>query len=192
MLTPYRRHKRSWPHRNEGRAYRDCRCPIWVDGVFYKDGVFLGLDQPQSLHEHRWSAAEDAIEDLKEKLKEKLKPPSERKAEPKPLAPAWDEYANDLKQQGLTEATLRKSKYLRKEMEGFAASQGLRFIHEFDLKRLTNWRATWTNRNYGALKKLESVSSFLQFAQAREWIKENPARPPRRGGSLKRPKVGDM
>jgi hypothetical protein len=32
MLILYRRHKQSCAHRSEGRNYRRCRCPIWVDG----------------------------------------------------------------------------------------------------------------------------------------------------------------
>ena len=31
MLTAYRRHQKSCPHREEGRRYRRCRCPIWAD-----------------------------------------------------------------------------------------------------------------------------------------------------------------
>ena len=43
MLTIYRRHKKSCEHRSEGREYRRCRCPLWVDG-------FLGgKDVRQSL-----------------------------------------------------------------------------------------------------------------------------------------------
>ena len=32
MLTTYRRHKKDCAHRAEGRKYRRCKCPIWVDG----------------------------------------------------------------------------------------------------------------------------------------------------------------
>ena len=32
MLTIYRRHVKDCEHGGEGRKYRRCRCPIWVDG----------------------------------------------------------------------------------------------------------------------------------------------------------------
>ena len=32
MLMIFRRHVKSCKHRGEGRKYRNCRCPIWVDG----------------------------------------------------------------------------------------------------------------------------------------------------------------
>ena len=33
MLTAYRRHLKNCRRRDEGRSYRNCRCPIWVDGI---------------------------------------------------------------------------------------------------------------------------------------------------------------
>lgn len=32
MLTIYRRHRKNCKQRMEGRDYRRCLCPIWVDG----------------------------------------------------------------------------------------------------------------------------------------------------------------
>lgn len=33
MLMIYRRHRRACQRRSEGRSYRRCQCPIWVDGI---------------------------------------------------------------------------------------------------------------------------------------------------------------
>ena len=38
MLTIYRRHLKNCDHCTEGRKYRRCHCPIWVDG-------FLGVQE---------------------------------------------------------------------------------------------------------------------------------------------------
>src|ERR1017187_3317532 len=62
MLTIYRRHVKKCPHRSEGRKYRRCRCPIWIDG-FVKS-----LEVRQSLKERSWEAAELEMEDLKQRL----------------------------------------------------------------------------------------------------------------------------
>ena len=32
MLTIYRRHRKNCKQRIDGRGYRRCLCPIWVDG----------------------------------------------------------------------------------------------------------------------------------------------------------------
>jgi len=58
-----------------------------------------------------------------------------------------------------------ENKYLRADMERFAAGQGLRFVAEFDLGKLRTWRSAWPNKNLSAVKKLESVRCFLRFAQ---------------------------
>jgi site-specific recombinase XerD len=83
----------------------------------------------------------------------------------------------------LREASLKKYKYLRTDMERFAAGAGLRFLQEYDLEQLRKWRATWPNKNLSAVKKLEFVRCFLRFSHDAGWIPENPAR------KLKSPKV---
>jgi len=55
MLTIYRRHLKTCDHRNEGRAYRRCKCPIWVDGLI------AGQDVRQSLKTRDWQKASDQV-----------------------------------------------------------------------------------------------------------------------------------
>src|SRR5260370_42008015 len=43
MLTVYRRHRKDCEHRNEGRAYRRCKCPLWADGLLGKRDVRKSL-----------------------------------------------------------------------------------------------------------------------------------------------------
>src|SRR5438552_1492588 len=166
MLTPYRRHKISCPHQNKGRAYRRCNCPIWVDGVF--DGAEIR----QSLRVHTWEEAERELQ----KLKQRLTQTGSTADSPATLKHAWDEFTRDAEARNLREATLAKYKYLRADMERFAASQGLRFVAGFDLEQLRKWRAAWPNKNLSAVKKLEFVRCFLRFAHDAGWIPDNPAR----------------
>src|SRR5580704_13864003 len=44
MVSLYRRHLKNCPHRSEGRKYRRCRCPVWVDGFLNGDDIRQSLD----------------------------------------------------------------------------------------------------------------------------------------------------
>lgn len=173
MLTPYRRHKTSCAHRDKGRTYRRCSCPIWVDGIFN------GSDIRQSLRVHTWDEAEQEIERLKKRFTET----TSKSDEPTTLSHAWEEFLSDARARSLREPTLNKYRYLQGDMERFAASEGMRFVSEFNLEQLRKWRAAWPNRNLSALKKLELVRCFLRFAHDAGWIPDNPAR------KLKSPKI---
>jgi integrase/recombinase XerD len=166
MLTHYRRHKKNCKHSGKGRAHRGCSCPIWVDGVYN------GIDVRQSLRVNTGEEAEREIE----RLKKRLTQDKGLSDGPATIAHAWNEFTSDAEARGLRPPTLNKYRYLRADMERFAASQGLRFISEFTLDQLRKWRASWLNRNLSALKKLELVRCFLRFAQDGGWIADNPAR----------------
>jgi hypothetical protein len=61
MLTLYRRHLKSCEHRGEGRAYRRCKCPIWVDG-------FIGQREiRESLQLRDWQRANEKIQEWEAK-----------------------------------------------------------------------------------------------------------------------------
>ena len=61
MLTIYRRHLKACEHRDEGRNYRRCRCPIWVDG-------FLGKEEiRESLKLRDWQKASERIHDWEDR-----------------------------------------------------------------------------------------------------------------------------
>jgi hypothetical protein len=53
MLSLYRRHLKSCAHRDEGREYRRCRCPVWVDGTVGNQEILksLGLRDWQKAQE---------------------------------------------------------------------------------------------------------------------------------------------
>jgi hypothetical protein len=55
MLNLYRRHQS--PCRYSSRRYRNCNCPIWVQGSFRGEYIRRALD-PRS-----WSAATDLVRD---------------------------------------------------------------------------------------------------------------------------------
>jgi hypothetical protein len=58
MLTIYRRHVQNCEHRNEGRKYRRCRCPIWVDGFLN------GEEIRESLELRDWERAQQRAREM--------------------------------------------------------------------------------------------------------------------------------
>ena len=175
MLTLYRRHIKTCPHRSAGRKYRRCRCPIWADGFIETQEI------RESLGTRNWEEAEE------EKLPD-LKAKYERAADPLPAEPititqAWKEFLTDAKARNLRDPTIYKYDLLSRQMDHFAKECGLRFLREFDLPPLRKFRASWPNRNLGAQKKLEYLRKFYRFAYESKWIDENHA------SKLERPKV---
>ena len=53
MLTIYRRHQPPCPHRS--RRFRNCKCPIWVQGSLRREYI------RQSLDLRSWEAASDLV-----------------------------------------------------------------------------------------------------------------------------------
>jgi integrase/recombinase XerD len=175
MLTIYRRHLKSCPHRDEGRKFRRCQCPVWVDG-------FLGdVEMRKSLRTKNWEKAQRIVRDWEANAEE---PP---KIDPQPspilLPDACETFLKDAAARNLRESTLKKYRLLFRQLQSFATQRGFRFIKEFDLTAVREFRTTWPNRNLGALKKLEYLRAFFRFAQESGWIEDNPA------SKIKNPRV---
>jgi integrase/recombinase XerD len=174
MLTIYRRHLKHCDHREEGRKYRRCKCPIWVDG-------FLGgEDIRESLQMRDWEKASAEIRQW-EARGSKHEP--EAKGKPVSVAHAAAAFLHDARARKLRHSTLYKYRLLLRRLRDFAKVQGIRFIGEMDLETVRNFRSGWVDQNLSALKKLERLRSFFQFCQDINWLLDNPAK------KLKNPKV---
>ena len=57
MVNTYRRHLKKCEHRSEGRKYRRCHCPIWIDGFLN------GEEIRQVLRDPRDPAARETVRD---------------------------------------------------------------------------------------------------------------------------------
>lgn len=99
------------------------------------------------------------------------------------LDAAWKKFLADIEARKLAESTVRKYKLLKRQMEEFAKERGLRFLPEFDLPVVSQFRAGWKDGPRSSAKKLERLRAFFRFAQKRKWVTENPAL------DLKGPKV---
>ncbi len=174
MLAIYRRHRRRCNHQDEGRSYRRCQCPIWMDGTL------AGKDIRKSLGLRDWERAQDLIRKLEAEGDDNLKPSQPPQLT---LQEAWDRFVADLEARKLHPETVAKYRLLSRQMRGFADEQGLHFLRQFDVATLGNFRAGWRDGALSALKKLERLRAFLRFCEQRKWIDDNPAT------HLKAPKI---
>src|SRR5437870_2057255 len=171
MLTLYRRHLKSCEHRGDGRAYRRCKCPIWVDG-------FIGQREiRESLRLRDWQKAQDTIREWEAEGE------ITREAAPMTITEAWQQYLHDAEARGLRPPTLYKYRLLERVMLAFARDRGLRYLPEFDVEITRAFRASWPLRNLAAGRRLEHLRAFFRFAQESKWVLDNPAK------RLKSPKV---
>lgn len=173
MLTLYRRHLKSCEHRSEGREYRRCKCPVWVDG-------FLGGEElRESLKTRNWQKANEMAQEWEARgRREEVKP-----EESLTILQARDIYLADARARGLVPATMEKYTLLFRRLQEFAESHGLRYVAELDLDVLREFRNGWTIHNMTALKTLERLRAFVRFAHESGWLADNSGR------KIKNPKV---
>jgi integrase/recombinase XerD len=165
MLTIYRRHKKSCAHCAEGREYRRCRCPIWVDGTIG------GKEIRKALGELDWERAQWTVREW-----EAVRELPALEIEPVTIDKAKHEFLADAEARKLKESTIDRHRILFRQLEAFATAQGIRYIRDLDTPTLNKFRASWKGSSGLAdLKKLERLRSFCKFAQANGYIAQNPA-----------------
>lgn len=129
----------------------------------------------ESLGTGDWGKADRKRWEMQETWEEsgRLASPAERK--PISVTMACEDFLREAEARGLCDSTRYKYRLLFRQMQQFAQENGLRFLREFDLCMLRNFRASWENQNFSAQKKLESLRTFFRSAQTNSWIPENPA-----------------
>jgi integrase/recombinase XerD len=168
MLTIYRRHLKRCEHRDEGRDYRRCRCPLWADGLLGPNDIRLSLDTRD------WERAQEIVRKWEAEGRGPLPRPIERE-EPMTISRACKQIVDDAKARSLRPDTIAKYKLLSRELEAFALTRKIVTFADFDLGSLVAFRASWKNANLGALKKLERLRCFFRFARDNGWVAENLA-----------------
>jgi integrase len=163
MLTIYRRHTQSCPHRREGRKYRRCRCPIWVDGFL------SGKEIRKSLELRSWEKAQAFVRDWEAEGAVADEEP------PISVNEACEDFIADAEARKLSEATIYKYSLLFRQLRDFGDDRGVRYLDEFDIRLTRTFRATWKDSAISALKKLERLRAFFRFAHEAGWISENAA-----------------
>lgn len=165
MLTIYRRHKQTCEHRNEGRKYRRCRCPIWVDGSLD------GQEIRKTLRTADWEKATDTIREWESSGLGSLANTNQVSIEQ-----AQKEFLADCAARKLEESTKDRYRIIFRQLNAFAANEGFQFLKQLDTPAVRRFRTTWKGKSGLAdLKKLERLRTFLKFALTNGYIKENPA-----------------
>src|SRR5262249_2185967 len=153
-------------HRNEGRKYRRCRCPIWADG-------FIGGQEiRKSLNMRDWENAQDTIREWEAAGEF----PASDDGKLMTIEELKTAYLENAKGRQLRKATLDRYRIIFRQLEAFAASKGLRFVkEELDFVKLTQFRASWKDGALSGQKKLERVRAIFGFAKKMRVIAENHA-----------------
>lgn len=166
MLTTYRRHLKNCEHRGEGRKYRRCRCPVWVDG-------FIGGQEiRKSLDTRDWEKAQDTIREW-EAAGEMLSSDDGEAMTIEELKTAYLENAENGRK--LKEPTIDRYRIIFRQLEAFAQAKGIRFVKQLDFVKLSQFRASWKDGAVSGQKKLERLRAIFGFAKKMKAIAENPA-----------------
>ena len=167
MLTAFRRHVKSCEHREKGRKYRRCRCPIWVDG-------FLGGSElRKSVGTRDWDEGQRLIRDWEAEGALELSKLEAPQAIT--LAGVCADFLAEAASRELQESTLRKYRQLVKQIEAFAAKEGLLFLKQWDVETVRRFRLSWSDKGNTVTKKLERMRALFRFAVDNQWIDRNPA-----------------
>lgn len=164
MLTIYRRHKKSCGHRGEGRKYRRCRCPIWIDGTLH------GKEVREALNELDWERAQKTVRD-----RESEQPDEQTQVSAVSVEEATQKYIADAEARQLSGETVKKYKRLFAKFTAFAQGEGITLLTELGVDALGSFRASWKLGPRTSVKELERLRAFFDFARDREWVKKNPA-----------------
>jgi hypothetical protein len=127
MLIIYRRHLKRCPHRADGRKYRRCHCPIHVEGFLGDEPVRKALNTLLSTRGpvRDWERAQTLIRDWEAAGEWKVA------SAPVTIHDAWEQYLADASARRLSESTLRKYRYVARNMEQYATERGFRYLKEF-------------------------------------------------------------
>lgn len=171
MLTIYRRHRKECEHKSEGRKYRRCRCPIWVDGFLDGREIRKSLDMAD------WQKAQDEVRQW-EAAGAFLS-----SEEPMTIEQAKTEFLADAEARKLKPSSVYRYTMLFRQLGEFTKAEGIRHLKDLDTSTLRRFRASWKDGDLAGLKKLDRLRAFFRFARENGWMSDNPAQ------AIKNPKV---
>ena len=140
-------------------------CPIWVCGT-KPDGTYVR----ESLKTRDWTHAQKVVR-VWEEQGQKPKAPSGLVR----IEDFKTRFIDNMKMEGKGHETIRKYEQLFKQMIAFAFDKGIRFISEFDLTLLEEFRSTWSDGDLSRQKKQERLRTVFKYARTRRVIDSNPA-----------------
>lgn len=193
VLTIYRRHLKSCPHRSV--TYRRCRCPIHVRGTLNGKKI-----KRQSLDLSNWERAQEKARNWE--IQGFIAPVEQGSGktlharQPLPSDPsspglcgidqAIERFFVHLHSRDLSAATLKKNRVvIQKQLATFCQDRGLLYLAQLGINELDSFIATWKDSSISKVKKLERLKGFFRFCHSRKLILEDPS------ASLRKPQVTD-
>jgi|SRR5579862_1353238 len=161
MLTVWRRHTGECPHRDKGRNYLKCNCPVWADGYVNGKRTLRQSLETRDLARARKKAI--ALEFPEDGV---FKPPPD----------AVCAFLGHCQSEGLTDATISKYRNPLTKLAEFCKAEEIDSLEELTTEKLDQFRAGRGIKQITACKELEILRVFLGFCVDRRWMKENPAK----------------
>jgi hypothetical protein len=159
MLTPYRRHLETCPHREKGRAFTKCQC------ARHCDRFVKGRRIRECLDTVNWAPARRRIGEIESDAAEgKIR---------KSVADASDAFTASRETEP---STTRKYKRIMKRLTEFAEANQLDTVSRILLKHLDAYRLTRKLNALSWSKELQLLRTFFEFCRKRKWCDENPAK----------------
>lgn len=167
MLTIWRRHTKSCPHRTKGRYVLKCNCPLWADG--YIDGKRV---LRQSLSTRDMARARKKSVALESPDNQVFKIVSEAVAA----------FLAHCESEALRHTTVRKYRNSLNHLRAFCEARKVDSVDELTTDHLDGFRAGRALKPITATKELQLLRQFCGFCFDRKWAAENVAKrikPPR-------------
>ncbi|MBZ5677517.1 MAG: tyrosine-type recombinase/integrase [Acidobacteriia bacterium] len=156
MLTLWRRHTDTCPHRDKGREHDKCTCPFWCDGEIKGKRIRKSL---KTRDRQRAIRNADSIEN--------------DTAPSKPLKDAIAAFENHILP--LEASTRRKYQNVLDQIKNFCDGKA-RDIDEVTVEHLDAYRAAREISVATFMKELQILRQFFGFCSERKWIDDNPAK----------------
>ncbi|HXA67382.1 MAG TPA: tyrosine-type recombinase/integrase [Bryobacteraceae bacterium] len=161
MLTIWRRHTANCPHREKGRGFLKCNCPLWADG--YLEGKRTLRQSLKTRDMARARAKAVAME-------------SPVAGVNKPIPDAVKAFFEHCQSEGLKGTTISKYRNALGKLADFCETERVDFLEELKTEKLDQFRAGRGIQQITACKELEILRAFFGFCVDRNWMKENPGK----------------
>ena len=79
------------------------------------------------------------------------------------LAAVWESLLADLEARRVSSSTIGKYKLLKRQMTAYGEARALSHLVDFNLDKLSSFRATWKDGPRTAAKKLERLKAFFRL-----------------------------
>ncbi len=159
MLTLYRRHLETCPHRHEGRAYLKCSCPI------HCDGFVSGRRIRESMDTINWGRAMRRMAE------------SEEDAAGGRIRKAVDAAVEAfLADRSVEKSTGRKYRRIATFFSQFTVNVGATTVDRITLDHLDVYRKGRKLSPLSWSKELQWLRTFFDFCAKRKWCEGNPAK----------------